>query len=203
MHQRGGAMVQTLWKAISFGAIGLTLCGGVFGCGAGSSPAATSGTTANQAAATASGPVSRRGEERIEVTIGPAGGTLELANGMRLVIPEGALPQEVDIAFSATTGSRIFRHREDQESVGPAVMLTPAFRTAVPMTLSVPFQRMPAGYSSEDLAIGVEVLDNQRALSMGGVQTRWQLQLARMRDGRLEGEVTESHGLRYQFVAAR
>jgi hypothetical protein len=113
------------------------------------------------------------------------------------------LPETLTITFSTAVESRIFQHREDQVAVGPAVQMTPEFATTVPMRVSVPFQRMPPGYSSEDMAIGVEILDNQRALSMGGVRTRWQLLLARVRGERLEAEIAENHGMRLQFVAAR
>ena len=82
------------------------------GCGAAATAAPAS--AAAVPAARSAGPVSEHGRSRYEVTVGSAGGTLELNNGIRLHIPAGALDQEVDLVFYVTTESRVFGQQEDQ-----------------------------------------------------------------------------------------
>jgi hypothetical protein len=90
--------------------------------------------------------------------------------------------------------------------VGPTLTIQPALVAApgTRITVSVPFAQMPAGFSEEDIAVAVEVVDdNQRALQMGGVQTRWHNFPASITGRRMVAELTELDGLRLQFLASR
>ena len=184
-------------RFLSISLLGLSLA-----AGCGGAPQAAPASPANEVQQP-SGPVSVHGRSRYEVSVGPAGGRLELNNGIRVDIPAGALDRQVDITFYATTESRVFGRQEDQAAIGSAAQLEAhnGDRSANRDLDRLP--RAPAGYTNDDLALGVETVSRQRGVESDDLQTYWQLMPASVRDGRLVARIRDIHGLRIQFAAAR
>jgi len=153
-----------------------------------------------------SGPAHARGSESASVNVGSAGGTLELSNGARLEISEGALDQSTSVVFALGARTRAFDQNENQRTIGPMLVVQPSL-VAGPdgrFIVSIPFTSIPDGFTERDLAVAVEVVaEEQRALEMGGVQTRWQNQAASRSGNRLTAELRQLDGLRLQFLVSR
>jgi hypothetical protein len=149
-------------------------------------------------------PVRKRGGDKLIVEVGSAGGTLELDNGARLEIPQGALNEPVEITFAQGTKTTAFSNREYERPVGPTLDLAPPVALAVPAKVSVPVQSLPEGFSEADLALGLEVLsEEQRAVQMHGTQTRWDYFPAVSASGRAVAELSSFPGFRLQFVVSK
>src|SRR3990170_268878 len=76
------------------------------GCGGGPEPRQAGGSplgddepTAGGGSSDPVGPAHASGSERVATRVGPAGGTLELANGVRLEIPAGAVARPVEVVL--------------------------------------------------------------------------------------------------------
>jgi hypothetical protein len=189
------------WTSV-LGAAGLLGIGLAAGCGGGDEPPPSTAATA----AAPTGPVDARGGRQVEAEVGPPGGRLTLEGGAILVIPEGALTEPTAVRFSAVDGSQAIGRENDQEGIGPALMILPAMRSASgqPFELRVPFLTLPSGYDREDLALATEEVQQvQRAMGMGGTQTRWFMNPARIEGDEVVGEVDTLSGHRVQFVVSR
>jgi hypothetical protein len=150
-------------------------------------------------------PIHERGTDEVRAEVPTAGGTLELANGARVEVPADALPARTTLTFSVGPPTQVFAHREHQQPVGPMLQLEPAL-VATPgkrLRISVPFVQVPSGFTQDDLALAVESVAEQRALGMGGTQTRWQNFPVTVEGNRLVGELAEVPGMRLVFLAAR
>jgi hypothetical protein len=153
-----------------------------------------------------SGPVHVSGDVSATAHMGGAGGTLSLSNGARLEVPSGALGEEVDVIFGVGSRTQAFNNLEYEQAVGPTLLVQPAvvLQPGSRAKVSVPFTTLPSGFSAEEVFLGMEIVeDEQRALQMGGVQTRWVHAPASAESGRLVGEIEELTGLRLQFVVSR
>jgi hypothetical protein len=149
-------------------------------------------------------PVYEKGGSKLIATVGKAGGRLELGNGARLEIPEGALSEAVEITFSEGTHSTAFSNHEYEKPVGPILEVSPPLQLNQSFRVSIPATRLPEGFEASDLTLAVEVpADEQRAVQMHGVQTRWDYLPARSEDGRAVGELSAVPGYRVQFVVSR
>lgn len=149
-------------------------------------------------------PVFKSGGEKLIAEVGSAGGRLSLENGAVLEIPEGALSENVEIAFSEGTHTTAFSNHEYERPVGPIVEIGPPLALNQPFKLSVPLSRLPEGFEEKDLTLAAEVVsDEQRAVQMHGVQTRWDYLPARSDDGRAVAELNEVPGYRMQFVVSK
>ncbi len=149
-------------------------------------------------------PVHRRGQDKLIVEIGSAGGTLELDNGARLEIPKNALQETIEVTFANGTRTTAFSNKEFERPLGPILEIAPELPLAAPVRVSVPALRMPDGFSEQDLAIGVEVLGDQRAIEGGhGTQTRWDYQTATASAGRAVAELSQVPGFRVQFLVSK
>lgn len=148
-------------------------------------------------------PVHRRGGEKLIVEIGRGGGSLELDNGARLEIPAGALQEAVEVTFAVGARTTAFSNKEFERPVGPVLEIAPELVLAAPIKVSVPALRLPDGFSEQDLALGVEILGDQRAIEMQGVQTRWDYQNASANAGRAEAQLTQVPGFRVQFLVSK
>jgi len=184
----------TAW-GVAVAAIGLA------GCGGGDGPPPESAATAD----VPSGPTVARGNRRVQGTVGPDGGTLTLEGGAELVIPAGALSEPTEITMTAVDPSEAIQMHRNQEGVGPSLLIVPAMRSAAgPFELSVPFLTLPSGYSRDDLALATEEIQEvQRAMGMGGTQTRWVMNPAAIEGDEVVGTLQELSGHRVQFVVAR
>jgi hypothetical protein len=152
------------------------------------------------------GPVFKHGDDKIIITVGSDGGKLELKNGARLEIPDGALKEPVEITLAEGGHTTAFANHEYERAIGPTIEIAPAVVPAVPFVVSIPLEALPEGFTEEDLAMATEVVsDDQRALDveMTGVQTRWYYMPARSRKGRVVGELAQVPGMRVQFVVSR
>lgn len=184
-------------------------CAGLLACGGGSAEGGSERTTPEARPAAApkpAGPVHEKGDGVITAEVATPGGTLELRNGAKLEIPEGTLAEPTEVTLGPGAHTKVFEHREGTEPIGPILQVEPSMVAApgARFELSIPFPRgLPSGYSQDDLALGVEMMDEQRALQMGGVRTRWQNFPARVQSNRLLGELEELPGMRLQFLVAR
>jgi hypothetical protein len=148
--------------------------------------------------------VHKRGSDKLIVEVGNAGGTLELDNGARLEIPQGALSEPVEITFGRGGHTTAFSNHEWERPLGPTLTLTPAIALGSPMKVSVPLATLPEGFSESDLALGLEVVsDSQRAVQMTGTQTRWDYLPASTASGRATAQLDAVPGYRLQFVVSK
>lgn len=146
-----------------------------------------------------SSPGAADGESRL--TVGGNGGTLQLRSGAELRIPAGALTGNVEVILGLGAQSAVLATNENR-AVGPILRVEPALAAANGTTfeISAPFASVPSGYSEEDLALAVETPGTQRALDIGGVQTRWENFPAKRVGNRLVAQVANLPGLRVAFV---
>jgi hypothetical protein len=147
-------------------------------------------------------PVHARGEQEVRARVGRAGGTLELANGVRLEIAEGALEGDIDIVFRTAPAAREAWDDETKRALGPSLEITPAIRSnGRPFRLSCPALPMPSGFEPEDLALGVE---EEAGSTLGGATaTRWQMWPARIEGNRFVADLPAISGQRVQFGVSR
>jgi hypothetical protein len=176
----------------------LSACGGTA-----ASPTPQTAPQAQAAAPEPSHPVRKRGAQKLIVEVGRAGGTLELDNGARLEIPEGALSEAVQITFAAGARTTAFSNKEHERPLGPTLEIAPELALSSPITVSVPATQLPEGFGENDLALGLEILGDQRAVEMQGVQTRWDYFPAASQGGRAVAELGQVPGYRVQFVVSK
>jgi hypothetical protein len=148
-------------------------------------------------------PVRKRGNHKIIAEVGSEGGTLELDNGARLEIPEGALDETVQITFADGARTTAFSNKEHERPVGPIVSVAPELSIAKPVRFSVPASQLPEGFAQNDLALALELLGTQRAVEMQGVQTRWDYFPASSEAGRAVAVLDQVPGYRLQFVVSK
>lgn len=177
----------------------LSACGG----SAASAPPPGAAPTAVVAPSERSHPVHKRGGQKLIVEVGKAGGTLELDNGARLEIPAGALDATVQITFSEGARTTAFSNREYERPVGPTLEIAPELDLRQPVRVSIPAVRFPEGFGAEHLALGLELLGEQRAVEMHGVQTRWDYFPASAQAGRAVAELPQVPGFRLQFIVSK
>jgi hypothetical protein len=150
------------------------------------------------------GAVHRRGSGKLIVAVGKEGGTLELANGARLTIPEGALSEPVEITFSEGGHTTAFSNHEYERPIGPPIEIAPELSLNTPVQVSVPLGQLPEGFTADDLALGLEVLaSNQRAVPGQATNTRWDYLTAANQSGRAVAELNSVPGYRVQFLVSK
>jgi hypothetical protein len=149
-------------------------------------------------------PVRKRGGAKLIVDVGEGGGTLELDNGARLEIPQGALNETVEITFSQGTHTTAFSNHDWERPLGPTLEIAPSRAISARIKVSIPMTTLPEGFAETDLALGLEVVsDEQRAVQMHGVQTRWDYLPAAAASGRAVAELDALPGYRLQFVVSK
>lgn len=175
------------------------------GCGGGSTTQAPAETAeASQEPARAAGPVVVRGDDEVRARVGRAGGRLELANGSRLEIPEGALTEEVEVVFAAGSSARGAWDTETKRPLGPTLEVRPPVAASGGATfrISSPAIPIPDGFAPDDLALANEEETEGRQLS-AVTATRWQMWPARVESGRFVAEMPVLGGHRVQFGVSR
>ena len=85
--------------------VGLSFFGAtcaISACGASSTQQqpTTFPTASSDPVESSSSEVHKRGGKKLIVEVGPRGGTLELGNGARIAIPQGALSETVEVTFA-------------------------------------------------------------------------------------------------------
>jgi hypothetical protein len=150
------------------------------------------------------GEVHKRGSKKLIAVIGPSGGTLELANGARLAIPNGALSDAVEVTFSEGAHTTAFSNHEYERPIGPIVEIAPEIALNSPAEVSVPIGMLPEGFTPDDLTLGLEVLaTNQRAVPGQATNTRWDYLEASNKGGRAAATLSSIPGFRVQFVVSK
>lgn len=146
-----------------------------------------------------SSPAAQESEAR--TTVGAGGATLQLRNGAALTVPAGALAAGTEVILGLGGQSAVLATNENR-AVGPILRVEPALVAAdgTAFEISAPFAAFPSGFTEGDLALAVETPTTQRALDIGGVQTRWENFPAKRVGNRLVATVTALPGLRVAFV---
>ena len=148
--------------------------------------------------------VHRRGSGKLIAVVGPAGGSLELDNGARLVIPQGALTDAVEVTFSEGNRTTAFSNHDYERPVGPTLEVACDANLATPLEVSIPDTTLPQGFTAKDLAFGVEVPSTtQRAIEGQATQTRWDYLDATDHAGRAVGKLEQVPGYRVQFLVSK
>jgi len=146
------------------------------------------------------------GDQSATAWIGAPGGELTLGNGARLEIPAGSLAEPVEVVFSLGEEVAAFRNREDERTVGPAVVVAPEIIAAngARFVVELPFTALPEGFTEDHVAVALERHDEDASGFRGGAtRTTWEHATARIVSGRkLRAELPELPGMRVQFVVS-
>jgi len=179
-----------------------------FGCGGGASEPthAYASQESSGEEAVSDTPVRKRGGDMIEVTMGPAGGTLELGNGARIEIPQGALDEATPMVFRVAPATTAFLNQEGLQALGPLVLVSPEIYGAERemIVFSIPLSSLPAGYDAAHLRIANEQPEgDQREYAENTTTTRWHYNAATMEGGRAIARFPSLPGMRLQFVVSK
>jgi hypothetical protein len=177
-------------------------------CGGSSSPAPqNAGSYGSEESSGGGGEVTsevhKRGSKKLIAEIGPPGGTLELDNGARLTIPQGALSETVEFTFSEGSRTTAFSNHEYEHAIGPTLEIAPGAALSSPVQVSVPISTLPEGFREEHLTLGLEVPSQTQRLESQNVQTRWDYLPAESKSGRAVASLTEVPGFRVQFLVSK
>lgn len=146
------------------------------------------------------------GDNQASARMGSLGGELTLANGAHLVIPPGALAEDIEVMFALGETVNAFNNRDDERIVGPSLVVAPELRSAngAKFVVELPYTTLPEGFTQEDVVIAFERNDEDATGFRGGaVRTTWDHAPARALPGnKLRAEFTELPGLRVQFVVS-
>jgi hypothetical protein len=84
--------------------------------------------------------------ERVEMTVGKAGGKLQLANGAGVVVPEGALESDVKVAVEEVSDDKLPGAPGGAMVAGPSVAFTPHGQEfKMPVRITVPYDSEKSG----------------------------------------------------------
>ena len=180
-------------------------------CGSGAAPADSTLPIESAPApgARSSGPSTaahEHGDHQASARMGRAGGDLTLGNGARLEIPPGALEQETEVVFSLGEEVNAFRNREDERTVGPALVVAPEVASAngAKFIVTLPYTSLPEGFTEEHVAIAFERhAEGATGFRGGATRTTWEHAAARVTpDHKLRAELDALPGMRVQFVVS-
>lgn len=189
--------------------VGLSFFGAtcaISACGASSTQQqpTTFPTASSEPVESSSSEVHKRGGKKLIVQVGPRGGTLELGNGARIAIPEGAFNETVEVTFAEGARTTAFANHEYERTVGPTLEISPEVSLGAPLQISVPLGSLPEGFTDTDLTLGLEVVaGEQRAVQTANVQTRWDYLPASNKSGRAVAEISSVPGYRVQFLVSK
>jgi hypothetical protein len=146
------------------------------------------------------------GDQNATAWVGAPGGELTLGNGARLEIPAGSLAEPVEVVFSLGEEVAAFRNRDDERTVGPALVISPEIAAAngARFVVELPFTALPEGFTEDHVAVALERHDEDSSGFYGGAtRTTWEHAPARVVSGRkLRAELPVLPGLRVQFVVS-
>jgi hypothetical protein len=173
------------------------------GCGGGApAPAASATTPVKEASETGPrNPVSKRGSGKIAATVGSGGGTLELEEGPRVVIPAGALKGGQEFVLELAGKTTAFSNKESERPLGPTFSFSPAVDAGdgSPLEVSLPLDSLPNGWGEPSIAYEVEE-GTEISYGEDSTRTKWQYQRATAGAGRVKAQLAGLNGLRMQFV---
>lgn len=147
--------------------------------------------------------VHKRGSQKLIVAVGPAGGTLELDNGARLVIPRGALASGTEVTLAEGARTTAFANHDYERPLGPTLEVGLAEAVQSPLELSIPIGTLPDGFAEKDLTLGVEVPTSSQRYEGQAVQTRWDYLGATSRAGRAVAQLEQPPQFRVQFLVSK
>jgi hypothetical protein len=147
--------------------------------------------------------VHKRGSQKLIVAVGPAGGTLELDNGARLVIPQGALSGATEVTLAEGARTTAFANHDYERAIGPTLEVGLGEQVQSPLELSIPVGTLPEGFAEKDLTLGVEVPTSSQRYEGQAVQTRWDYLGASSRAGRAVAQLEQPPQFRVQFLVSR
>jgi hypothetical protein len=173
------------------------------GCGGSqaAAPAANSATEAQQQTQLAARPVNKRGSGSVSAKFGTAGGSLELDEGPRVLVPAGSVADgDLDFVLRVAQKTTAFSNKESERALGPTFSFSPP--AAAPdgdaIEISFPLASLPDGWG--DPAIAYETSEGEVVGAEDSTRTRWQYERARVSDGRVVAQLPQVTGLRMQFV---
>jgi hypothetical protein len=180
----------------------------VIGCG-GSQAAAPGASTAlgNEAKEkterTSSGPmnaVKKTGSTSVTATLGPGGGTLELTEGPRVVVPAGAVQGAQDFVLNLAPKTTAFANKESEKALGPTFSFAPPLDASDNggIEVSFPLGSMPDGWG--DPSIAYEAEEGAEIMGEDSTRTKWQYERAKYSGGRVTATLPQANGLRMAFT---
>jgi len=179
--------------------------GVMLGCG-GSQAEAPAASTANEAvngrsASGPIGPVSKHGSGSVSAKVGPGGGTLELDEGPRVVIPAGAVEAGQEFVLKVAPKTTAFLNKESERPLGPTFSFSPPLDApdGTSIEVSFPLASLPAGWGEPSIGYEVEA-GGEMSYGEDSTRTKWQYERASLSGGRVVAKVSEVTGLRLQFV---
>jgi hypothetical protein len=146
------------------------------------------------------GAVHKSGGDKATATMGPAGGTLDIASGARVEIPPGTFSEATDVVITLSQGTTAFFNDEHEKPVGPTFEVSPAMQApdGQSIRVSIPLASYPEGWG--DASLGYEYPEGARVGAEDSEHTKWQYENAKLSGGRAVAEVSEVAGYRLQFV---
>lgn len=137
--------------------------------------------------------------------MGPGGGTLELANGARLEVPEGCFSEPTLLVLRNAPATTAFLNQEDLAAVGPLVLVSPEiYGGSGEIVFSIPLTALPEGYTDQHLQIANEQPEgDQREYAENSTTTRWHYDRAQHQNGRATARFASLPGMRLQFVVSK
>jgi hypothetical protein len=143
------------------------------------------------------GPVKKHGAGSVSAKIGPGGGTLELDEGPRVVIPPGVVEGGQEFVLKVAPKTTAFLNKESERPLGPTFSFSPPIEGNV--EVSFPLASLPSGWGEP--SIGYEI-ESGGEVSYGedSTRTKWQYERAKLSGGRVVANLSEATGLRLQFV---
>ena len=145
-------------------------------------------------------PVHLNGANDVHGVIGPAGGSISLASGLRIEIPEGALRE--DVTFDAAVGrdASVWSREEGEVAGGQLYELRPVVVAEPGHTfrISATARAAPRDFVPTRVVLGMEEERPRRAFT-DVIQTLWQSHPARHEGQRYVADVAYLGGHRLQF----
>ena len=178
---------------------------GLLGCG--NSGGASSPAEASESEPSSGGEVAAptsvvhaTGGVTVTALLGPPGGSLELASGVKIEIPPGAVEGGQEYVLKEAPKTTAFGNQEREHAVGPTFIFAPEVSAPEGRTIrvSIPLASVPPGWGEP--SIGFEYFDGEVVGGEDAEHTRWQYEDAKLSGGRAVAELPGLNGYRLQFV---
>ncbi len=187
-------------QAVFFGVSAIALC--LLGCGGGQrSPGASPSQSSSGAEeGVPNTTVRASGQTSASAVLGPPGGTLELASGVRIEIPPGAVEGAQEFVLKEAARTTAFGNSEKERAVGPTFIFAPGVNApdGRSIRVSIPLASYPEGWG--DVSIAFEYPVGEMVGAEDAEHTRWQYEDAKLSGGRAVAELPAVNGYRLQFV---
>ena len=123
-----------------------------------------------QVPAAASGQATRRADAPVATAVGPAGGTLSLPDGAKVVVPDGALKVSTTISLREMPQPSNVQFPAGTVRVGKFYAIEPRLTASLPITVTLPYdpKLLPAGFEEGSVSI-YQLRENGRLSMVGSV----------------------------------